>query len=70
MEQQVRDDRARLDRIERRSASRDEWERNMSEDVTTLKRTLDRLTWAIVGTGLTLAGSMVALAITIAGGPA
>jgi hypothetical protein len=40
----------------------------MAEDVGGLKKTLDRLTWAIVATGLTLAGSMVGLALTIASG--
>lgn len=39
---------------------------NVAEDVRTLTTTLNRLVWAVVGMALTLAGSAMALALTIA----
>lgn len=42
--------------------------REMREDIGTLKRTLDKLIWAIVGLALTVAASAIGIALTIAGG--
>jgi chromosome segregation ATPase len=41
---------------------------DIKDDVTTLKHTLDKLVWAIVGLALTIAGSAVGLALLIAAG--
>ena len=64
----VKENGTRIDVIERRGAQRDEWEKNISEDVGGLKKTLDRLTWAIVMLALTVAASAIGLAIQLGAG--
>lgn len=55
----------RIEVIERTDAATHVEVQEMRADITSLKNTLDKLIWAIVGLALTVAGSTIAIAVTL-----
>ncbi|HEY6020803.1 MAG TPA: hypothetical protein VIY48_13175 [Candidatus Paceibacterota bacterium] len=64
LEEKIVANTVRIETIEKDAAVDRQIQSEIRDDVLQLKRTLDRLVWAIVGLAFTIAGTAVGIAIT------